>query len=349
MTIAPQAMALENHSRERLVSLNDPLLRPLIEARTDAGRRAAMEALLVEHASPTIRRVVARFAQSEGALQPADADDVASAVTLRLVRKLQACAEIEEEAIERLPDYVATQTFNAVYDLLRLRFPERMRLKSRVRYVLTHDPRLALWTSPAGPTAGLAPFRDGAPSGVEIPTRFTATRTMLDRERPGDALFELLTRLGAPVRLDMLVRGVAELWNVVDHAPVSVASVAVGDGRPNAHEQLESRESLGILWAGIRELRAPQRAALLLNLRDVEGTNGVVLFLLGGVATFAEIADAAGLDPAQLAQIWSDLPLDDQKIAGMLGLQRQQVINLRQAARDRLSRWMSRTRRRSGQ
>ena len=44
------------------------------------------------------------------------------------------------------------------------------------------------------------------------------------------------------------------------------------------------------------------------------------------------------LEPRQLALIWNDLPLDDLKIAALLGTERQQVINLRQAARNRLAR-----------
>jgi hypothetical protein len=40
----------------------------------------------------------------------------------------------------------------------------------------------------------------------------------------------------------------------------------------------------------------------------------------------------------QFAELWPQLPLDDATIAGLLNLTRQQVINLRKSARERLAR-----------
>jgi hypothetical protein len=40
----------------------------------------------------------------------------------------------------------------------------------------------------------------------------------------------------------------------------------------------------------------------------------------------------------ELARMWNDLPIDDMRIATRLGIKRQQVINLRKAARARLAR-----------
>jgi hypothetical protein len=50
------------------------------------------------------------------------------------------------------------------------------------------------------------------------------------------------------------------------------------------------------------------------------------------------IADALEIDAQQLARIWGELPLEDARIAESLGVTRQQVINLRKSARERLSR-----------
>jgi hypothetical protein len=324
--------------------MNDALLGPFIEAGDEASRESALESIVVAHATPTIRRVLGRFMQTGGALQQADADDVASIVTIRLVRKLHACAQSEEEAIDRLADYVATQTFNAVYDLLRARFPEQARLKSRLRYVLTHDGRFALWTSEAGLTAGLSGARPARPVMGDVPvTRSSASAILFDRDRPADALFELFTQLGCPISFDALVRTFTDLWNVTDIRPIP--PLTAPDERPNQLEEIESRQYLRALWSEIRELRAPQRAALLLNLRDEDGTNAVALFVLIGVATLDEIADAVGISTGRLAEIWRDLPLDDLTIAETLGMRRQQIINLRQAARDRLARRMAHRRR----
>jgi hypothetical protein len=46
--------------------------------------------------------------------------------------------------------------------------------------------------------------------------------------------------------------------------------------------------------------------------------------------------------PAQeFAKLWNNLPLEDTTIAQNLGVTRQQVINLRKSARERLARRMS--------
>jgi hypothetical protein len=105
------------------------------------------------------------------------------------------------------------------------------------------------------------------------------------------------------------------------------------------------RETLGVLWAEVRELPATQRTALLLNLRDSEGHGVIELLPATGLASFADLALMLSMTPPELAAVWNHLPLEDAKIADLLGLTRQQVINLRKAARDRLAR---RTRRDDG-
>jgi hypothetical protein len=93
------------------------------------------------------------------------------------------------------------------------------------------------------------------------------------------------------------------------------------------------------LWAEICELPPRQRAALLLNLRDAH-EDVISLLLLTGAATLRQIAGAMGTPVEQFAELWRQLPLDDLAIAARLGVTRQQVINLRKAARERLGRRM---------
>jgi hypothetical protein len=93
------------------------------------------------------------------------------------------------------------------------------------------------------------------------------------------------------------------------------------------------------LWSEIVELPERQRAALLLNLKDSQGS-GISLFQMTGVATILQIAEALSTTGEELARLWNELPLDDLAIASRLGITRQQVINLRKSARERLARRM---------
>jgi hypothetical protein len=310
---------------------NDPRLERLIES---GGAEPELERLLADVAAPVIRRVVARHYRAGDAT--CDTGDLASAINLRLLHKLRRVPSSPSEAIEDLDNYVATLSYNVVNDYLRRRFPERARLKNRLRYTLTHDPRLALWYTRVGFAAGLREWkgsRDAAASTLD-PAR--ATRAMRDRERPADALQAAFAAAGGPVDFETLIDYAAELWGVADNAPVELDGIA-GDLRA-APLQLERRELLGSLWREISDLRPMQRKALLLNLRDDEAGNVLALLVLTGIARFDEIAAALELPGAALADLWNELPLDDLRLASLLGVTRQQVINLRKSARERLRR-----------
>ncbi len=83
----------------------------------------------------------------------------------------------------------------------------------------------------------------------------------------------------------------------------------------------------------IRELPLRQRHAVLLTLRD----DAIVLFVTTGAASMRDIALSLELPAEQFAALWNELPLPDNAVAARLGCTRQQVINLRMAARKRLA------------
>src|SRR5205085_6988337 len=117
-----------------------------------------------------------------------------------------------------------------------------------------------------------------------------------------------------------------------------VMDVDLIDATPSAYEQLASREAADALWVEIQQLPVRQRVALLLGARDSSGQSAVAMFPAAGVATIEQIAAVLEIAHDELASFWPDLPLDDNSIAARLGGSRQQIINLRKSARDRLAR-----------
>ena len=108
-----------------------------------------------------------------------------------------------------------------------------------------------------------------------------------------------------------------------------------------ADEQAQMRDSMRELWLEVCKLPVPQRRALLLNLgAGGAAGRGVGMWLIPdlGIASFSVLADKLEMTREQLAEIWNDLPLPDNETGRMFGLQRQQIINLRSAARERLMR-----------
>jgi hypothetical protein len=85
-------------------------------------------------------------------------------------------------------------------------------------------------------------------------------------------------------------------------------------------------------------LPSRQRAALLLGLDDRHGRDAITLLTNARVASLRHIAEALEIGVQELAAMSHDLPLDDATIAMKLGSTRQQVVNLRKAARERLAR-----------
>jgi len=325
-------------SHHMFAANNDSVLASVIEADGTAARNDAIADVIAYRARTVIDRVLGPYRRSGFTLSPEDLDDIASSVSLRLLRKLRAVAETGE-VIERFDDYVAALTFNTAYDYLRRRYPRRARLKNRLRYVTTRDRRLAMWGAPDAMLTGLAAWRGRRDvADVTSMQRHTATAEMLDSAHPAEAVIAILDAAGAPVRFDDLVRVVAELWSVVD---LREAPGSEGWTPPTQLATVESRQTLRLVWDEIRNLRPQQRCALLLNLREGEEGNAVALLVVAGIASLAEIAATLEMPVVDLAELWGRLPIDDRAIAERLGLTRQQVINLRKSARARLARRMA--------
>ena len=326
-------------STSRLYELNDRALWPVIDAPDDRSQEAAIEVLLLEDIKPVIAPILQRFRRMEPNLQAEDLEEIASLAAVRLIRKIKAAVVYEEHAIQVLEDYLATLTYNALYDFRRQRYPERHRLKRNLRYLLTRDPAFALWETTESIVAGLSEWTGQRPKPAASLTRSSATSAMCEKARPAEAVQAILERVGHPVAFESLVDLVADLWQVRD--AVVESSDDPGDAQPDQLSSIEQRQYLETLWSEIRELPDNQRTALLLNLRDSQGCNALTLFLLLNITGTGEMARIAGLTEEELNEMWERLPLDDRAIADRLKVTRQQVINFRKSARERLSRRMA--------
>jgi RNA polymerase sigma factor (sigma-70 family) len=316
---------------------SDPLLTRLLSAAGEERERI-IETLLLR-AAETVSRVLQR---QSAHVTKEDLDDIRSTVNVRLIRKFHELPA--GDPIGGLAEYVAGVAYNAFHDFLRHRHPERVRIKGRIRYALSHDRRFTMWESPSGIAAGLAAWSERQPQRDLTPLQSLAAPLISDPQRTVNTLAMVFQQAGAPLLLDDLVSLFMSLWNIRE-APRGTLRETAAPESSGPHSRYESRQFLSKLWGEIRELPPQQRTALLLNLRDSDGRNAMVQFVLAGIASAGEIAAALDLPAERLREIWNDLPMDDRHIAEMLGRTRQQVINLRKSARERLSRRMSLERR----
>lgn len=267
---------------------------PFLDAADDEAARARLGDLLVDHASPLIHQIVRRQLLSGGGAaartREQDAEDLHGALMLRLTAQLWALRREERDGdgsgavtaetrettseeraapIASFASYVARAAFNACHEWLRTRAPRRARLQSRVRYVLTHDPRLMMreaadrdWWCGArdagGPSdrakhthAHVSPAcdADGAPGSdvaIDIVRGAAEEQAAVVRREAGDPAVSprafaafvhgTLAALGRPCRFGTLVAAIGACLGEED-VPAAGGSGGGGGGR--------SREAAG--------------------------------------------------------------------------------------------------------
>lgn len=340
-------------AQERTQQIDAILLR-FLEAADETEASQLLEQLINEHVLPLVKDIVRSNLRGTYWLQ--DTEDLTAEVVLQLVKKLRDMkSNPAQQTVSSFRGYVAVAAYNACYEYLRKKYPERSRLKDKLRYVLTHQDNFALWESRNRQwLCGLASWQHSDMQPL-APSRLTelgdgeissaAAEFIREQARSADPA-QLMTSIfnwtGRPVEFDAMVDAVAHLWRVSDGAvrTVDINTEVLADSRENIITRLEQRLYLQRLWGEICELPIQQRRALLLNLRDSQGHDIITLLSHSRIASLRELANTLEMKAEELAEVWNRLPLDDASIAARLGLTRQQVINLRNAARRRLSRRM---------
>lgn len=338
----------------------DALLEPLLLAASDERADEVLSSLIKDHADPVIKGVI-RYKlhlNSQRASQRADADDLYQEVLLQLLGQLrQFRTQPGAHPIADLRGMSAVIAHRACSGWMRRQFPERHAFKNRLHYLLTRQRGFALWQGEDGkPLAGFAAWqgrkkavsmsaaRPGELSdGEGLPANIPALKGG-GRQGWADALAAIFNHVGGPVEFDELVRALAALLGIRDQPLDSLPenedaagfTAAAAESDPAWH--IEKRIFLQRLWEELQQLPRNQRAALLLNLKDAGGRGCITLFPATGVATLRQLAGALEMNADDFARLWNDLPLEDARIAELLGLTRQQVINARKSGRERLSR-----------
>jgi DNA-directed RNA polymerase specialized sigma24 family protein len=341
----------------------DTVLGPFLHAPDEATAERELARLLYEQAEPIITSVLrsklrVSLRDEDGNQDNQNALEARSEVRLQLLSELNALREQPAgKSIGNFRSYVAVTAYHTCYEHLRRKYPRRHSLKNKLRYLLINRPEFALWEHAERRElfAGLSLWqRQAAQRNEDLwealradPTGWAALAwPARDAQtvQPGELLRGLFENVQGPVELDELVNVCAAVWEVRDTQEESHEQAAekYGDRLPapeaGAAVRLEQMEALRRLWLEIGQLPPRQRAALLLNLRDAKGRGVIALLPLAGLASMRQIAETLEMAPLELAQTWAQLPLEDAALAARLNLTRQQVINLRKAARERLAR-----------
>lgn len=305
-----------------------------------------LEELSSRHVAPLLVRVVSSRLSTHGSQHRAQSEDITSDAMVAFLLHAEAMRDGRvTDPILNFQAFVATLGRRACSRYFRSAYPGFHRVRNKARYVLDKYPDLARWQDGSEEwLCGLAAWSPTEKSSgrvtyhLERPTEFD---DLSEVKHPADQIAKIFHRVGKPMRINDLVLLLAHLWNVHDEPAELEDDDRMASSAAAADVELARREWLRSLWGQIGDLPLNQRIALLLNLRDSDGSCAVSLLVATGVASLTQIAQAVEYSPTDFAVLWRRLPLPDLEIAEILQLTRQQIINLRKCARERLARRMA--------
>jgi hypothetical protein len=334
---------------------SDDMLAPFLDAKSESISDELLRAIIDEHADPIITKILKSKLRvslnGRGTQQNQDALEIAGDLRATIISTLRALRENPaRRPIVSFPNFVAIKAYSACADYFREKHPQRWRLKNLLRRRLRQNPRFHLWQ--AEDKRWYASFSrhpetgsDGKEPDVSDSFSNRTVKELSDAlMKPDEFLAVLFERAGGPIEFDEVVNIAAERWQIHDRPAESIdAGNADRDSSFTSREPmvdlaLEQRVFFEQVWSEVCQLPVLQRAALLLNLRDSRD-GGIISFLpFLGIASKEELARLLEMSYEDFQMIWTELPLDDLRIAQMFGITRQQVINLRKTARERLAR-----------
>jgi len=340
---------------ETKAASSDSMLAPFLTAKSESISDELLRAIIDEHADPIINKILRSKLRvslnGRGTQQNQDALEIAGDLRATIISTLRALKQNPNQtAIASFSDFVAIKTYSACADYFREKHPQRWRLKSLLRRRLRQNPRFALWQAEdkrwyASFSGRQESGSDGQEPGASDSAPYPTVEELSDVPmQPGEFLAVLFERAGGPIGFDEVVKIAAETWQIHD-PPTESIDTGCSD-RDNPFKSSEPRVDLALeqrlffeqVWREVCQLPVLQRAALLLNLRDSRD-GGVISFLpFLGIASKEELARLLQIPYEDFQKLWTELPLDDLRIAQLFGITRQQVINLRKTARERLAR-----------
>ena len=320
-------------------------LQEILSIRDEGEQKASLELLFSTRIRPLIKKTVQwRFRSVPGGSQ--DVEDVCSEASLRLWKKMQQWIRAPDDTpVEDFSSYVSATTLNCCKEYLRSKYPRRWHLRNRLRYLFAHSDPFKIWKLETG--EWMCGYRiwqgrrqisfEELQGRLEKSQFFQGTH---EKNLTRHVTF-VLQAAGGPLALDdllsvlLVIPGIREEFQDIQVDPDREVSELAAPPAITKGDR-ESSSYLKVLWAEIRNLPVNQRIALLLNLRDPNGNDAITALPATGTASIRDIAEAMNISAEEFAILWNELPLDDLRIAQRLQLSRQQVINLRKSARERL-------------
>jgi len=337
----------------------DQSLLPYLHSVNEGNAQDCLEHILEVIARPIIQPIVQRAFQNEFTdyrYQAASqtADDVTNDVLVKLLTRLRTFkTDPVQNPISNFPGLVAVTAYRILTDLRRDNNRQRTNLEKQIRRLFATSQNLKIWKDEQGDSiCGYAAWDQRIESaGFK---RIYATRAALfaalDELRVGkgdpntaDLILFSLNRIGRAARLNDLTgvlvsfRATRTSTIQVDEALRARPELALADVQAGPLTSLEMRRLLDALFQELQKLNLIQRKSLLLNMTDCYGF-GIEWFVFTGIASEDQLANLLDLSVEEFRRLLDHLPMTDNQISELLGIDSAKIANIRKAVRDRLKR-----------
>lgn len=341
-------------SEERSGNIDERLLE-YFQCADEGSSQEQLEYLLEGVAKPIIQRIVQRSSRLDVSRvgYETSPQDVAGEALVRVLKRLRASKlDHNRQVISNFQGLVATITYRAIADHLRLRNRERTNLEKKIRRLFAANNDLGVWKDDEkNVVCGYGVWRSNEPGSSDprsvYPTQSELSliaeelRLVTQKSNTAELILLLLNKIRRPIKLNNFVDLITGLV-VAKHSRID--EITYAQLFPTAQDEqiiptgaIKTRLLLERLFAEIQKLGIEQRKSLLLNMTDNYGYS-IEWFLFTRIATEAELAGLLEISIDEFKRLLNDLPMTDKEIAKQLGMSPTRVANIRKAVRERLAR-----------
>ncbi len=325
----------------------------------ESAVRDEINEIIAEQADAIIRKILAHrlrlHLNSHQDVNLLEAEDLYQTVILKFF------VSLNRQSIDLLPrhadqviSFIAAIAHNVCNDFLRMKYPERNRLKNRLRDLMRRHPEFSCWKRDNKTYCGYKKWfgQEESPLAIELLTELKersreAEIGKLSVERlAGLSFTNLITELfgfsGGPIDIDRLVRIVAKIQGIKDQPEESLDDemapmIQLASSPTSSSEHLEVREFLRRLWKASCELPENQRKTFILTSADYAGESLLHRILREQIVTVSQIYEALAMTRREMIAIWDKLPMDTQTVAGLMGTNTNLVAKWRHRALNKLA------------
>lgn len=266
-----------------------------------------------------------------------DAEDLYQTVMLKVAGFL-ASIDVKDRQLdlEAIRGYLARIIHNVCNDYLRHKYPERTRLKDRVRDILKRHRDFDLWNGIGGVVCGFKSQRGQAESPrvkvlLHDLTVYSNTADSIGHEIRQLAKLNMPEMLGdlfrwsdGPINVDHLIHIISEIKGIKDRPHESIDKIVYTNQLPamrsnDGYDHIASQELLQKIWRALCEVTLNQRRTYLYTQTDYEGQSLLHVIIYRQAVNLSEIIQKLELAREELILLLNRVPMDTTQAAIELG------------------------------